>query len=256
MFLILILTVSPSSTTLAQETLPKNYRGPILQIIGGDTVDFGEISTFRGLIEDTLSVANLGNDTLWFFRLNSSAGNVLVHALQKFIPPHDTVKSIVVLMDVRKSIGQIRKSFWVYTNDTSRNSQGQHTVRLHCIVSVEVKIWWDQPKDFINPILFIDSPPPDTTVIRYLHIKNVGSSTLMFDSVTSLSSSSLFVETSLQESKWSLEPGEEKEVQVSIRLEGEQIREDINSGAVLYIPVALHPPHFTSFFASINVRNR
>lgn len=197
---------------------PEGYIGPILQIAGEDVLDFGEVSVFRENLRDTVSITNTGEDTLWIYSVRSATGYMVAHPLRRFILPHDTVEAVEVLMDASARRGLIRTQFTIYSNDTSRNSLGTQIVPVRCAVHEEIEWWWNDNKALRNSPLYIKSLETGTVTTRQLHIRRFGDSAVTFGPVRFGNMSDLRIEIPSLEEEWTLEPGEEKEVNITIRL--------------------------------------
>lgn len=93
---------------------------PKIQIVGGETFDFGE--TYKGdKVERKVTIKNIGTQTLVIDRVHASCGCTATLLAEKTVPPGKTT-SLSIGFDSKNFYGEVHKSVTVFSNDPNNAS--------------------------------------------------------------------------------------------------------------------------------------
>jgi hypothetical protein len=90
---------------------------PKIEIVGGDSLDFGTASP--GILQDTVRITNVGNDTLKIVEVRPSCGCTTAGIDNNILLPGDTAR-VPITLDVTHYTGYVRKNLTIMSNDSTR----------------------------------------------------------------------------------------------------------------------------------------
>lgn len=89
---------------------------PKLEVVGGDTYDWGKSKSTQGKLHTTLILKNVGNQPLKVYGINTPCGCTTAPVSKNEIQPGDTA-SIDVTLNISTYSGDVKKNIEVRTND-------------------------------------------------------------------------------------------------------------------------------------------
>ena len=149
------------------------FGSPNLSILGSTINNFGTVQQFATL-NDTLTIQNIGCDTLFIDSINSSSTFLTYQSVNNFILPYDGVDFISQWQP--NTIGANNDSVVISTNSGSRSINYNATVIAAPFASIDP-----------NPIVANISNCNDSVSVS-ININNLGSSNLVVDSITTSNS--------------------------------------------------------------------
>lgn len=97
------------------------FSQPKLEIIGGDTFDWGTVKVFESPLKTIITIKNTGNQPLRVFEVKPSCGCTTAPLDKDILKPGETAK-IDIKLDLKGNIGQISKDVNIMTNDPIRKN--------------------------------------------------------------------------------------------------------------------------------------
>ena len=120
--------------TACQEQAPEASGPPMLSIVGGDTVDWGEVG--GGKLEHQMKLVNNGGDSLNIVEVKPSCGCTATEIDKNLLMPGDTA-TVGITMDVTGRKGEYTKYVNITSNDSTHG--GLHRVTLRAFVIQEIE---------------------------------------------------------------------------------------------------------------------
>ena len=200
----------------AQPTLADKV-GPRLEFPEAGTFSFG--TTGPGKIIDTAYVINRGDDTLHIYNAKSSCGCMFGELLQKAIPPGDTAEFLEIHFDLsHRSSGPVQKSFLIYTNDYTNDTNGRFTLRVHADVVQDLE--WSVDNQSYVSYLLVDSPGDTGITYLTLNVLATGDSAVtLYPIHRDEQESDIRIEIPALGKPLTIQPGEETALEIQIGLE-------------------------------------
>lgn len=92
------------------------FAQPKIEIVGGDTYDWGESKSTQQKLTTTLVVKNTGNSLLTIYSVNPTCGCTTAPISKSEIAPNDTA-SIFVTLNISTYSGRVQKTIDIRSND-------------------------------------------------------------------------------------------------------------------------------------------
>ncbi|MCB0712272.1 MAG: DUF1573 domain-containing protein [Ignavibacteriae bacterium] len=106
-----------------------------LEIVGGDTVDWGDVG--GGKLDRKLKLVNAGGDSLRIFEVKPSCGCTATEIDKELLMPGDTA-TVGITMDVHGRKGEYVKYVNIMTSDSTTGGTRRVTLRANVIQEIEV----------------------------------------------------------------------------------------------------------------------
>jgi hypothetical protein len=186
---IFFLIILISSTSFSYE--------PKIKVHPSTTIDLGDM--YQGQkIGRTISLLNIGNDTLKIFLVKTTCGCTATLIDKKEIPPYDSAK-LDITFDSQSWLGKVTKQVYITSNDTSNP---KITLQLTANIIQILKL---------NPAFFgFDNTKVDSEYVRTVTITNPSQEKTV--NITSVNTKLEHVKVTLL--KNSLMPGEQTQMEV------------------------------------------
>lgn len=97
------------------------YAQPKLEIVGGDTYDWGTVKVFESPLKTIITIKNTGNQPLRVFEVKPSCGCTTAPLDKDILNPGETAK-IDIKLDLKGNVGAITKDVNIMTNDPVRKN--------------------------------------------------------------------------------------------------------------------------------------
>ena len=94
----------------------KLFAQPKLEVVGGDTYDWGKSKSTQGKLQTLLILKNVGNQPLKIYSVNATCGCTTAPVSKNEIAPNDTA-SILATLNISTYSGEVKKNIEVKTND-------------------------------------------------------------------------------------------------------------------------------------------
>jgi hypothetical protein len=107
---------------------------PRLEIVGGDTVNWGEVGA--GSLMDTLKLVNVGGDTLRITEVKPGCGCTTAPIDKDVLMSGDTA-TVIVTLDVAHSSGDVTKTIRISSNDSTMPDRTV-TLKAHILQEISV----------------------------------------------------------------------------------------------------------------------
>jgi len=201
---------------------------PKLEIVGGESFDFGDIWTSSA--KRLLTLKNRGTSKLVISNVSASCGCTGLLMSDDEIPPGKS-GTLQITFDASRFSGHVEKNLTFETNDTTHRRVG---IKFTATVNKTLEF---------DPEYFYFSTYPDSLASKDITIKNSSSTPIKILSITP-SSNTVSVSSSLSE----IPPGEDAELTATLRLKST----GTSSGEVVITTDHPKVPKFTlRFFALV-----
>lgn len=90
------------------------YAQPKLEIVGGDTHDWGTVKVFESPLKTIITIKNTGNQPLRVFEVKPSCGCTTAPLDKDILNPGETAK-IDIKLDLKGNVGAITKDVNIMT---------------------------------------------------------------------------------------------------------------------------------------------
>lgn len=92
------------------------FSQPKIQIIGGNTYDWGQVKVFESPLKTLVKIKNVGNQPLRIFEVKPACGCTTAPLDKDILQPGD-VATIDIKLDLKGNIGPVHKDINIMTND-------------------------------------------------------------------------------------------------------------------------------------------
>jgi len=92
------------------------YSQPKLEVVGGDTYDWGKSKSTQGKLQTVIVLKNIGNQPLKIYGVNATCGCTTAPISKNEIAPNDTA-GINVTLNISTYSGDVKKNIEVRSND-------------------------------------------------------------------------------------------------------------------------------------------
>ncbi|MGB9702953.1 MAG: DUF1573 domain-containing protein [Candidatus Kapaibacteriota bacterium] len=99
------------------------YAEPKIEIVGGDTYDWGKVNSTMGFLKKEIFITNVGNEDLVIYSVNPNCGCTTAPISKNTLKPGDTA-SLNVTVNISTYSGDIKKGVEIKSNDP--NNPGKY----------------------------------------------------------------------------------------------------------------------------------
>lgn len=97
------------------------YSQPKIEIIGGDTYDWGQVKVFESPLKTLVKVKNTGNQPLRIFEVKPACGCTTAPLDKDILQPGE-IATLDIKLDLKNNLGPVTKDINIMTNDPVRKN--------------------------------------------------------------------------------------------------------------------------------------